>query len=88
MVVKVKNVPTGTAQILLSLPSNEERVNSAVAPCTRTAIREVTCPVPTGATTLTMHFNAQLPGKSGDADRNGLRATAGTTTVSTQITFP
>jgi len=53
-----------------------------------TGTREVTCPVPSGATSLTIRFNAQLPGKSGNAGRNPVEVTAGTKTVSTEITFP
>ena len=72
----------------MSLPSSQEKVNSAVGPCTRTGVDAVTCPVPSGATSLTMRFNAQLPGKSAGAGRNPVVVTAGTKTLSTDITFP
>jgi RNA polymerase sigma factor (sigma-70 family) len=88
VVVPVENVPAGATQVVLSLPSPQEKVNTAVGPCTVTGTREVTCPVPSGATSLTMRFNAQLPGKSGSAGRNPVEVTAGTKTVSTEITFP
>jgi hypothetical protein len=88
VVVPVENVPAGATQVMLSLPSPQEKVNSAVGPCTVTGTREVTCPVPSGATSLTIHFNAQLPGKSGNAGRNPVEVTAGTKTVSAEITFP
>ena len=88
VLVKVKNVPAGATQVVLSLPSAQEKVNSAVGPCTKTPAGDVTCPVPSGATSLTMHFNAKLPGKSATAGRNPLNVTAGTKTVSTEITFP
>jgi hypothetical protein len=88
VVVSVKNIPADTTQLVVSLPSSQEKVNSAVGPCSMTGVDAVTCPLPSGTTSLTVRLNAQLPGKSAGAGRNPVVVTAGTKTLSTDITFP